>query len=397
MKRKLLIAVSLLCILSTFSFVTHVNAAPGISLSPSSGPPDTHVSLTGGGFPNGGIPCNISWDGGLLGSTNLDAAGNISFDFAVPSDATLGGHNVTVLCADQQSAGAGFNVVAGPPTATLTCQQKQNCTPTPPPQPTATKTCQQLQNCTPTPTKTCAELQNCTPTPSPTTNAASLTLTQGESATFTETATETETPLPGAVDIPGSKPGPFSNPGILIGGGILGLVLLAGLILGMRGLGGRGSEDMGPKHDDPLGTGDDGGFGRPGGECDPAAFGPKHEDPGLVTDDPAAFGPKHEDPGLVTDDPAAFGPKHEDPGLVTDDPAAFGPKHEDPGLSSDESGDDLPGPGSYSTSGSTGKGTPGGGDIGPSDGFTRPGGEGDPHATVGGPGSGGGGDVSGGS
>ena len=51
-----------------------------------------------------------------------------------------------------------------------------------------------------------------------------------------------------------------------------------------------------------------------GGDTDPLAIGPKHEDPRPAPDTLTAIGPKHEDPARPRpDDPLSIGPKHEDP------------------------------------------------------------------------------------
>jgi hypothetical protein len=52
-----------------------------------------------------------------------------------------------------------------------------------------------------------------------------------------------------------------------------------------------------------------------GGDTDPLAIGPKHEDPATPRPDSlTSIGPKHEDPARPgPDDPLSIGPKHEDP------------------------------------------------------------------------------------
>ncbi|MEP6818063.1 MAG: hypothetical protein ABJA18_00925 [bacterium] len=70
-----------------------------------------------------------------------------------------------------------------------------------------------------------------------------------------------------------------------------------------------------------------------GGDTDPLAIGPKHEDPATPRPDSlTSIGPKHEDPARPRpDDTLSIGPKHEDPARPRpDDTLSIGPKHEDP-------------------------------------------------------------------
>ena len=70
-----------------------------------------------------------------------------------------------------------------------------------------------------------------------------------------------------------------------------------------------------------------------GGDTDPLAIGPKHEDPAIPRpDDTLSIGPKHEDPARPhPEDTLSIGPKHEDPARPRpEDPLFIGPKHEDP-------------------------------------------------------------------
>lgn len=81
------------------------------------------------------------------------------------------------------------------------------------------------------------------------------------------------------------------SPWLIGGGGILIGLLLA---LGIGAMRGKGTP----------GGGDDQGFGKPGGDTDPLAMGPKHDDPA---------GSFFDDTGGGDTDPLAMGPKHDDP------------------------------------------------------------------------------------
>jgi hypothetical protein len=412
MFRRISFSVAAIALVVLSLAVSPVSAAGGIGLSPSSGPPGTPVNLTGSGFTSAGTSCDVYWSSILLGTTVIDGNLNVSFNFTVPTDATIGGNTVSLLCANQQDNPiTSFDVLQPPPPATPNCQQMQNCTPVPP---APTRTCQQRQNCTPvppTPTKTCEQLHNCTPipptpttpctelnncTPTPTSNTPVPNPVRSSPTTAGDAAgMPTETPNAagaGEAETPPAGPELMSNPGILITGGFLGILIIGVLVfLGLKLLGGIGSddktpggrEDIGPKHDDLLTSGRE-------------DIGPKHDD--LLTSGREDIGPKHDD--LLTSGREDIGPKHDD--LLTENPEGTTPKHdpipgsgegEIPGRPGGEgdpqafepAGDhslvndqDISDPGGMSH---TGLGHSGGSPADGEGGFVRPGSEGDPHAS----------------
>lgn len=69
---------------------------PTITLYPTSGPAGIAVTTTGSGWPEG-KDIEFSWDvNNFLGSANADAVGNVTFNFNVPSNASIGNHTVLV-------------------------------------------------------------------------------------------------------------------------------------------------------------------------------------------------------------------------------------------------------------------------------------------------------------
>jgi hypothetical protein len=83
-------------------------ATPKITLSPSSGPVGTSVTVTGKGF-SSGQTVTITYDGKVVSTIKTDSQGRFTATFIVPTS-TLGNHQVTAKD-NCQSASACFNVM----------------------------------------------------------------------------------------------------------------------------------------------------------------------------------------------------------------------------------------------------------------------------------------------
>jgi hypothetical protein len=181
MLRKPVLYALFAAILTLFFSVLSVSAqGPSISVDPASGEPGRSVNVSGSGF-GLNVPCDLVFGSyGTLASFSTDGNGGVSTSFTVPGQASPGITSVQVNCPQvQQSATTSFTVVKPPPPT--------NPPPTNPPPVLPTKTCQQLQNCTPTPspsplgTETPTASPSQTPTPTPSTiltPTASLTATR---------------------------------------------------------------------------------------------------------------------------------------------------------------------------------------------------------------------------
>jgi hypothetical protein len=82
----LIFAIVVLSILVVGSMtMSGVNAAPTITLNPTSGPPGTTVHVTGSGYtPNGSIPTQL-WNGSSTYTFTADANGNLNTTEVVPN------------------------------------------------------------------------------------------------------------------------------------------------------------------------------------------------------------------------------------------------------------------------------------------------------------------------
>lgn len=104
--------------------------APSISVSPSSGPPGSTVTLNGSGY-TGGTQATIRWDGVDDETFTIPGGGSFSRSYTIPGGASVGNHTITVCtgCGQgefEQIDSASFKVTAPatntpvPPTSTFT-------------------------------------------------------------------------------------------------------------------------------------------------------------------------------------------------------------------------------------------------------------------------------------
>src|SRR3989338_9800053 len=137
---RLALAANTLLALAAAPSAPLAQSSPDVSLSPSSGPPGTSVTVSASGFPPDQT-ADLLWDGAtFLGAIDIVKDGSGQSTITVPPDAPLGWHSV-VVCANCVGGGEGalafFNVVdlaAVTPTPPVPCEQTfEGCTPTPQP------------------------------------------------------------------------------------------------------------------------------------------------------------------------------------------------------------------------------------------------------------------------
>lgn len=147
-------------------------AAPAVSVSPSSGPAGSQVTVSGSGFTPG--TGTLRWDGADQKTVSINQNGGFSTSFKIPNGAAPGGHTITVCwgspCAGgefEESASTSFKVQAQ---ATKTPQDTPTPSNTPVPTKTFTPTVTWTPSITPTPSDTPTPTHTLTPslTPTPT-------------------------------------------------------------------------------------------------------------------------------------------------------------------------------------------------------------------------------------
>jgi hypothetical protein len=92
-------------------------AAPGISVSPSSGAAGSSATISGSGFEPGGYEGTVQWDGAAQSTFTIPSGGGFSVDLTIPSGASAGNHVISVCaaCGDgdvEQRASTNFSVTA---------------------------------------------------------------------------------------------------------------------------------------------------------------------------------------------------------------------------------------------------------------------------------------------
>lgn len=97
-------------------------ASPGITLSPQSGAPSTHVIVNGTDFTSGEA-ITINFDSTPVGSSTASSTGTFTTSFTVPSTAQTNNHSVQAVGATNDSATASFLVPANWPTIGFDAQQ----------------------------------------------------------------------------------------------------------------------------------------------------------------------------------------------------------------------------------------------------------------------------------
>jgi hypothetical protein len=103
---------------ATFTVNNSNVGGANVSLSPTSGPAGSNVTLTGSGY-NANETVNISVDGGMVTSVTSDGNGNFSTVITLSSSLSTGGHTITATGASSgHSASATFTVTSG---QTTTC------------------------------------------------------------------------------------------------------------------------------------------------------------------------------------------------------------------------------------------------------------------------------------
>ena len=81
-------------LLGTLAIAAAPQYAPAVSVSPSSGPPGTTVTVNGSGFAPG-FNAGIRWDGATLNSFTMPGSGSFSRSISVPGGAGAGGHTIS--------------------------------------------------------------------------------------------------------------------------------------------------------------------------------------------------------------------------------------------------------------------------------------------------------------
>ncbi|HLF01500.1 MAG TPA: hypothetical protein VI547_05960, partial [Anaerolineales bacterium] len=105
-------------------------AAPGLSVSPGSGPAGSVVTLSGSGYTPGGYNGTVRWDGADQFTFSIPAGGSFNIQFTVPGNASTGNHTFTV-CA--YCGGGEFEQIASASFSVQPPQQPPTYTPPPPP------------------------------------------------------------------------------------------------------------------------------------------------------------------------------------------------------------------------------------------------------------------------
>ena len=187
-------------------------STPTLSMTPSSGPVGSSITVLGTGFPTK-TRVQLTWDLASAGMprATTNANGTFSVTLTVPS-AKPGDH---VLAAIGLSAGSGNskaakNLVSGPITTATFAVTVQAPTPNPTPDPTPTPTPAPTATPKPTPAPTVAP----TPTPAPVatpTPAPTATATPAPTATATPAPIATPTPAPTATPTPTPTPTPSTS------------------------------------------------------------------------------------------------------------------------------------------------------------------------------------------
>ena len=94
MKRYLSLFIISILIASTFIGFERASAVGTISISPTSGPSGTNVTVTGSGFPPN-TTVGIIFDGNrFLSDVTATNAGSFTKSVTIPSDVSVGGHTL---------------------------------------------------------------------------------------------------------------------------------------------------------------------------------------------------------------------------------------------------------------------------------------------------------------
>ncbi len=96
-------------------YPTAIPAAPALSLSQTEGVTDTALIASGTHFPPGTVSLFLDDAPGVIGRGTVDSGGHARIAFAIPPDATVGGHEVRAIDSDVTSANASALVTVARP------------------------------------------------------------------------------------------------------------------------------------------------------------------------------------------------------------------------------------------------------------------------------------------